>query len=144
MATLNRAAAEAMAQHPVHACTDVTGFGLLGHLAEMVVGSGVGAEVDSQALPIIPQALEYAAMGLIPAGAYKNREFRENIVTIEPSVNRGVRDVLFDPQTSGGLLICTPADRVDALMGDLHKNGATGSAVIGRILSGPDEQIHVI
>lgn len=144
MAALNRSAAEAMAGHPVHACTDVTGFGLLGHLAEMVVGAGLGAEIDSTSLPIIPHALEYAAMGLIPGGAYKNREFRETIVAIEPSVDQGVRDVLFDPQTSGGLLISVQADHADALLYDLHRKGAADSAIIGRVVSEPFEQIRVI
>jgi selenide,water dikinase len=144
MATLNRDAAEAMAGHPVHACTDVTGFGLLGHLAEMIVGAGLAAEVDSAALPIIPHTLEYAAMGLIPAGTYKNREFRKAIVDIEASVDRGIRDALFDPQTSGGLLIGVHADYADALLGGLHRKGATDSAVIGSIAADPNERIRVI
>jgi selenide, water dikinase len=144
MAGLNREAAEAMAGHPVHACTDITGFGLLGHLAEMVVGSGLSAEVEAKTLPIIPQTLEYAAMGLIPGGAYKNREYRESMVAIAASVDRGVRDVLFDPQTSGGLLICIGADCADALIFSLREKGVEDAAIIGKIISEPTEKIHVI
>jgi selenide,water dikinase len=81
MAELNRIAAEVMGRYPVHACTDITGFGLLGHLAEMVVDSGLGVRLKAESIPILPQALEYAGMGLFPAGAYKNREFRECMVT---------------------------------------------------------------
>ena len=77
MATLNRRAAEIMSDYPVSACTDITGFGLIGHLAEMVAGSGFGMTIHASMLPVIPEAREYAAMGLVPAGAYKNREFRE-------------------------------------------------------------------
>lgn len=144
MAALNRGAAEAMETHPVHACTDITGFGLLGHLAEMVVGSGLGAEVASEKLPVIPQALEYAAMGMVPGGAYKNREFRQSIVTLSEQVDRFVRDVLFDPQTSGGLLICVDADHADALLTSLRRKGAADAAIIGKIVSDPPEQIRVI
>ncbi len=144
MARLNREAAEAMGDHPVHACTDITGFGLLGHLAEMVVGSGYSAEVEAETIPIIPQTLNFAAMGLIPGGAYKNREFRESIVTIADSVDRGVRDVLFDPQTSGGLLICADPDHAPALLSSLHGKGVEDAVMIGRIVPEPTESIHVI
>ena len=108
MAALNKDAAEIMQACPVHACTDITGFGLIGHLAEMVIDSGLGVEILSDRLPVIPEALEYAGMGLVPAGAYKNREFREAMVDIGPSVDSIVQDILFDPPTSGGLKIKAP------------------------------------
>ena len=88
MATLNRRAAEIMSDFAVSACTDITGFGLLGHLAEMVAGSGFGMTIYASMLPVIPEAREHAAMGLVPAGAYKNREFREKMVTFGPRVDR--------------------------------------------------------
>ena len=106
MATLNREAANVMSLYPVHACTDITGFGLIGHLAEMIVDAGRGIRLKSERIPIIPEALEYARIGLVPAGAYNNREFRESITEFGPSVDRFTQDVFFDPQTSGGLLIC--------------------------------------
>jgi selenide,water dikinase len=105
MATLNKDAAEIMLEYPVHACTDITGFGLLGHISEMVAGSAVGVRIMADRLPVFPEASEYAAMGLIPAGMYKNREYYDSKVKISPVVDQLVQDLLFDPQTSGGLLI---------------------------------------
>ena len=88
MAALNRDAAGIMADFDISACTDVTGFGLLGHLAEMVNGSGCSARIVSSQVPVIPEAEDFAAMGLIPAGAYKNREFREQMITFAETVPR--------------------------------------------------------
>jgi selenide,water dikinase len=144
MAALNRTAAKVMAAFEVHACTDVTGFGLLGHLAEMVSGSGQGVRVFSQRVPVIPEALEYASMGLIPAGAYKNKEFRESMVVIEPGVDRFRQDVLFDPQTSGGLLIGVNGTQAADLVKALRDAGITDSAEIGEVLAGPEEKIGVV
>jgi selenide,water dikinase len=144
MAALNRTAAEVMATFDVHACTDVTGFGLLGHLAEMVSGSGAGARVFARSLPVIPEALEYAAMGLIPAGAYKNREFRDAMVVIEAGVDRTRQDLLFDPQTSGGLLIGVSGAQAGDLVKTLKHAGIHESAQIGEVLAGPEEKIWVV
>jgi selenide, water dikinase len=133
MATLNRDAALIMNDYPVHACTDITGFGLLGHLAEMVIDSPFGISLASKSVPMIPGTLEYAGMGLVPAGAYKNREFRECMVDFSPSVDRLVQDVLFDPQTSGGLLICVKNDRADDLLSELKEKGIKEAAIIGEV-----------
>jgi selenide,water dikinase len=143
MAELNRTAAGVMAQFDVHAATDVTGFGLLGHLAEMVSGSGAGVRIFAARLPLIPEALEYAEMGLIPAGAYKNREFREQMVIFDSRVARNLQDVLFDPQTSGGLLISINATQADRLLTALQEAGVGESALIGEVLSGAEEKIRV-
>jgi selenide,water dikinase len=144
MAALNRTAAEVMASFDVHACTDVTGFGLLGHLAEMVSGGGAGARVFARFLPVIPEALEYASMGLIPAGAYKNKEFREAMVVIEPGVDRARQDLLFDPQTSGGLLIGVNGTQAVDLAKALKDAGIDESAEVGEVLAGPEEKIWVV
>jgi selenide,water dikinase len=143
MAALNRDAAEVMHRYRVHACTDITGFGLLGHLAEMVVGSGCSLRLSADTIPILPEAIEYAAMGLLPAGAFKNREFRESMVEFSSSVNPLLRDLFFDPQTSGGLLICL--DRADArqLIGELHANGIEAATIIGDVLPAAPEKIRV-
>ena len=143
MAALNRDAAEVMHRYSVHACTDITGFGLLGHLAEMVVGSGCGLRLNADTIPILPEAIEYAAMGLLPAGAFKNREFRQSMVEFSSSVNQLLRDLLFDPQTSGGLLICL--DRADAkqLIGELHDKDIDEAAIIGDVLPAAPEKIRV-
>ena len=143
MATLSRDVAEVMIQYPVHACTDITGFGLLGHLAEMVDGSGLGVVLDSKNIPILSEALDYAAMGLLPAGAFKNKAFRESMVEFSSSVNPLIRDLLFDPQTSGGLLICIDRDDADKLVDELNQKGINESAVIGEVISAPPEKILV-
>jgi selenide, water dikinase len=137
MATLNRDAAEIMNDYPVHACTDITGFGLLGHLAEMVVDSNYGIEIWSEKIPVIPKALEYAGIGLVPAGAFKNREFRESMVDFAPTVDRLIQDILFDPQTSGGLLICVEKESADDLVKSLKRKEINDAAVIGEVSSGP-------
>lgn len=110
MTTLNRKAKEAAQGLVVHACTDVTGFGLMGHGLEMAQGSGVRLVVDSQAVPLMPDALEYAAMGILPEGMYNNLDFAEPHIRISDTVPRNLRDLLFDPQTSGGLLFAMPED----------------------------------
>ena len=143
MATLNRDVAEVMKQYSVHACTDITGFGLLGHLAEMVDGTGLGAVLDSKKIPILSEALDYAAMGMLPAGANKNKIFRESMVEFYSSVNPLIRDLLFDPQTSGGLLICIDRDDTDELVEELIQKGSDASAVIGEVVSAPQEKIVV-
>ncbi len=144
MASLNRDAAGIMSNFNVSACTDVTGFGLLGHLAEMVCGSGTGARVLSGQVPVIAEALKFASMGLIPAGAYKNREFRDPMITFSESVERCRQDVLVDPQTSGGLLISVSARQTGALVAALQDAGIDSAAQIGEILSGPEEKIWVV
>jgi selenide,water dikinase len=143
MATLNRDAAQVMKGFPVHACTDITGFGLIGHIAEMVVDSEFGISLWSEKIPIIPEALDYAAMGLVPAGAYNNRRFREGMVDISPSVKQAVLDILYDPQTSGGLLICVERESAGALVNELKKKGIDDAAVIGEVLTEPKERIVV-
>jgi selenide,water dikinase len=143
MAALNRSAAELMAGYTVHACTDITGFGLLGHLAEMVVGSGCGVRLEAGRVPLIDQALEFAGMGLLPAGAFKNKEFRSAMVEFDPAVDPVLRDLLFDPQTSGGLLICVTAEQADDLVADLITHGIPDAAIIGEVLGASGEKITV-
>lgn len=143
MATLNKVAAEVMQDYPVHACTDITGFGLLGHLAEMVSGSGFGVRIKADSVPVYPEALEYAAMGLVPAGAYRNRDFRLFMVDFAPTVNRILQDVLFDPQTSGGLLISVAPERAPDLLNALKAKGIQDAAMVGEVMAEPKERIKV-
>jgi len=143
MATLNKDAAEIMSNYPVHACTDITGFGLLGHIAEMIIDTGFSIKLTSKTIPIIPGTLEYAGMGLVPAGTYKNREFRECMVDFAPSVDRLVQDILFDPQTSGGLLICVDRENADELLEKLREKGMDSAAIIGDVATEPKERIVV-
>lgn len=143
MAALNRDAAEIMNDYPVHACTDITGFGLLGHIAEMIIDTRFSVTLTSKTIPIIPETLEYAGMGLVPAGTYNNREFRECMVDFAPSVDRLVQDILFDPQTSGGLLICVDRENADELLEKLREKGMDSAAIIGDVASEPKERIVV-
>ena len=114
MTTLNKSARDVMVQYRVHACTDVTGFSFLGHASEMATGSDVQLEIDTAAIDLIGEALDFARMGILPAGMYRNRTFAEPMVDAGDT-ELAVQDVLYDPQTAGGLLIaCDPAD-ADAL-----------------------------
>ncbi len=143
MATLNRDTAKIMEKYPVHACTDITGFGLLGHIAEMVEDSGLGIRLISKNIPIIPETFDYAGMGLVPAGAYNNREFRGCMVNFAPTVERIMQDILFDPQTSGGLLICVENESAENLLAELQKSGIKEAAIIGDVVSEPEGKIMV-
>jgi selenide, water dikinase len=143
MATLNRVAAETMATYPVHACTDVTGFGLLGHLAEMVVGSGCSVRIDSRKVPVLPETAGFAGMGLVPAGAFKNKSFRQSMVSFDEGVDGVLQDILFDPQTSGGLLISIDRQSADGLVDELIRKGVAAVAIVGEVLADPAEKIFV-
>ena len=143
MATLNREAAEVMKNYPVHACTDITGFGLLGHLTEMVQDSGCGIRIDSRRIPVLPETVSYAGMGLIPGGAFRNREFYQPIVTFDPSVERILQDILFDPQTSGGLLISVNRESADQLLQALKEKGIREASIVGEVVPEPKEKIIV-
>ena len=119
MTTLNKAARDVMVQYRVHACTDVTGFGLLGHGLEMAQGSGVELEIDVGAVDFIPEAAELARMGILPEGMYRNRTFAQSSVDMGDTPLYK-QDVLFDPQTAGGLLIAVDPGDADALFAELR------------------------
>lgn len=144
MAALNRDAARIMVNFDIGACTDVTGFGLLGHLGEMVKGSGCSARIVAGQVPVIAEAMAFAAMGLIPSGAYKNREFRERMITFADTVPRNLGDLLFDPQTSGGLLISVSGVHCDDLVSALRERGILDAARIGEVVDNREEKISVI
>jgi len=143
MASLNREAALVMAEFTIHACTDITGFGFLGHLAEMVVDSGYGVRVQVESIPHYPEALAWADMGLIPAGAYNNRNFRGSFVDFGADVAQNWQDLLFDPQTSGGLLMAVEATSAGALLEALQAKGIAGAAIVGEVVAAPSERIVV-
>ncbi len=143
MATLNRTAAEIMGNFPVNACTDITGFGLLGHVKEMAVGARVDMEIDAAAVPIIPEAVEMAEMGVIPGGTENNMQFVEDSVTWPGSLSSTVQAILCDAQTSGGLLISLPADEAERLLGLLHKAGIDDARIVGSITSHGNGRITV-
>ena len=120
MAVLNKAARDAMVRFRVHACTDITGFGLLGHAIELAQGGAVRLQIDTAAVDIPTEALEFARMGLLPEGMYRNRRYAEPFVDAGETVLE-VQDALYDPQTSGGLLIAVHPEDADALLAVLQK-----------------------
>lgn len=110
MTTLNKVAKEVIENYTVNCCTDITGFGLIGHSAEIAQGAGVDIIYDVENIPTIVGAVEYASYGLVPAGAYRNRDYFGKNVILEGDLNQELDDILYDPQTSGGLLFsCDPA-----------------------------------
>jgi selenium donor protein len=143
MTTLNRGAAEAMLRVGVSAATDVTGFGLAGHLHSMLRASGVAAELDAGAVPLLPGAAELAADGCIPGGTRRNLADVGADVEWDGSLSELQRLLVCDAQTSGGLLIAVPAVRADALLAELRAEQAPVAAVIGRITDGPPGRLSV-
>ena len=120
MTTLNKAARDAMVKYRVHACTDVTGFGLLGHAYEMAQGSDVALEIHVDGIDLIEEALEFARMGILPEGMYRNRSFAEAAVDAGET-ELAKQDLLYDPQTAGGLLIAVDAQDAEALLAELKQ-----------------------
>jgi selenide,water dikinase len=143
MATLNRKASELMQEIGVHACTDVTGFGLLGHAAEMIEGTDIAMLIHSARVPFFPEAKELAEMGMIPGGLHRNREFRLNMVEIAKEVPDYLADILFDPQTSGGLLISVSEQKTPVLLERMHREGIEEAVVIGEVVAKPQGKIIV-
>lgn len=142
MAQLNRRASEIMLEIGISACTDVTGFGLLGHALELAGASGVCVVLDCSALPAYPQALDMAAIGLVPEGSYRNRAHYLPSVVDADNIPTPVLDLLSDPQTSGGLLISVPTDKTSLLRDQLLAAGC-GAYLIGAIETGPAARLRV-
>jgi selenide,water dikinase len=143
MATLNKKASELMQATGVNAGTDVTGFGFLGHAAEMIEGTDVGMMIDSAKVPLFPEAKGLAEMGMIPGGLHRNREFRQHMVDMGPGVPQYLADILFDPQTSGGLLISVPPRKASRLLAKMHEAGITKAAIVGEVVAEPRGRIIV-
>jgi len=143
MVALNKKASELMLTVDTHACTDVTGFGLLGHACEMIEGTDVGLVINSADVPYFPEVVELSEMGMIPGGLHRNREFRMNMVEFNPDVPLFMSDVLFDPQTSGGLLIAVPEPQAALLVEKMHKEGIEEAAIIGDVVAHPKGRIVV-
>ena len=129
MAQLNRAASEAMLAVGVNACTDVSGFGLLGHLRELIAASGVGARVYAGQVPVLPEAWDLVRQGAVPDGSYNNARYLAGYVDWAPGISAEAQAILCDAQTSGGLLIAVPPDKKAALVEQLHQAGVTGSVI---------------
>lgn len=142
MATLNRAAAEAMLEVGAHAATDITGFGLLGHLGEMAAGSGLAASISAAAMPLLPGVLALAAQGVVPDGSRRNLEALAGQLHWDRAIDEAQRLVLGDAQTSGGLLIALPAAAAPSLLAALARRGITG-ALVGSMAAGVAGHISI-
>jgi len=134
MATLNRDAAELMFEHGAHACTDVTGYGLMGHLVEMVGRNGVTAEIDLPSLPVFATAHECMKNDVLPGAVERNKEYSMARVILDDSVDETVSSILYDPQTSGGLLIAFPHDDAESFVAAMKERGHDRTSIIGRIV----------
>ena len=132
MKRLNRDACEILKEFEVHACTDVTGFGLGGHATEMAVASDRTVIIDTEKLPVFPDVEEFASMGLIPGGAYRNREFAEK-TGVKSTAKLWREDLVFDPQTSGGLLAAVPEKDASEIIRQMNVAGLQ-AGVIGEIV----------
>ena len=132
--TLNKKASEIMLKYGCHACTDITGFGLGGHLLEMARASKVEIAIYADKIPLIPEAKDHALTGLIPAGSYAIKHFCEKSVEIDPRVETVMIDLIFDPQTSGGLVISLGPNVAEACLKELYNEGISTAEIIGDVL----------
>jgi selenide,water dikinase len=139
MTTLNRAACEAMLRFEVHACTDITGFGLLGHAREVAIGSGLTLEIAAGSVRFLPGAIEYARAGAVPGGLKNNREFAECAVERSSDLAPELEQLLYDPQTSGGLLISLPQHDASRLL-----SAYRDAYEIGRVLERQASLIRIV
>ena len=142
MSMLNKKAYEIMRNFPVNGCTDVTGFGLLGHVYEMAAASKATISLEAAAMPLLPEARSMAQMGIIPSGAYANRDYLEKIVYTYPSIPLDLMDILYDPQTSGGLLISLPEKDALRLLSALQDE-LPRAEIIGHVAAPEDYAILV-
>lgn len=145
MTTLNKTAAELMEQmQTVHACTDVTGFGFLGHACEMIESADIGMRIEAQAVPYFPELKAFLDDMIIPAGLVRNKRHRADQVNIDPACPDWMIDILFDPQTAGGLLIILGPEEADTLLKQLHEKGLADAAIVGEIVAAPKSKIDLI
>jgi selenide,water dikinase len=143
MVRLNDIASEAMNEWGPHACTDITGFGLLGHAAEMAKGCGLSFRFFYSDLPILAGTKEYAAQGMVPGGAYCNQDHFGPEIFISAKVPEAERIILFDPQTSGGLLIALPRSNGEKLLGNLQAKGIQEASIVGEVIQREKNLISV-
>ena len=143
MTTLNEKAAHAAQSVGVHACTDVTGFGLLGHLHEMTSGSHAGARIAASRVPFLEGVAALVAQGVVPGGTRRNLSFAEEFVSFDPRLSETQRLMLADAQTSGGLLLAVSADRAPELLAALSQSQTPAAAEIGEIVDDPTARIHI-
>jgi selenide,water dikinase len=143
MTTLNRVASKVMREFDVHACSDITGYGLLGHGQEMASGSDVTIEFDARALPVLHGAVRLAALGNLTGGCKRNRAYLTDKIAVDPTIREGLVEVAFDPQTSGGLLIALDERDAAKLVARLQDNGIPSATVVGRAVPHRDVWVRL-
>jgi selenide,water dikinase len=144
MTTLNRVASEVTLEIGANACTDITGFGLLGHALEIAMASDVGIAITVNSVPIFPEAEEYASMGMVPGGTGRNRQFCSCRAEIPRDIPNEKLDVLCDAQTSGGLLISVEGEKVQSLLEQLHSKGVRQAAMVGEVRTDPKGRVVLV
>jgi selenide,water dikinase len=144
MTALNAATAAAMLKYEVHAATDITGFGLAGHASKLAEGSAVTLRIEESDLPLLPGAIELAREGMVPGGGKRNRDFYGRFVKISDEVADEMAEIVFDPQTSGGLLIALPERDAIKLLVDLHHQGNSEAAIVGRVIARGGFAIEIV
>ena len=144
MIALNKTASATMLGFPVHACSDVTGFGLLGHAYEMASGSGVTFVLEARHMPLLPGARRLAEHGTLTGGCRRNRDYLKDTVAIDPSVRDSLAEIALDPQTSGGLLIALSKRDAPALLATLHANGVEAAAIVGYATGLQDVSVRLV
>jgi len=143
MAELNKIPSEVMLNHGVHAATDVTGFGFIGHLNEMLEASEVSVRLSAEKIPYLPEARELAKMGLLPAGSLKNRSYAIERVEIDPSIPEEVSDLFFDAQNSGGLIIALPKENAKAYLDELVAKDKTDAVLVGEVIEKAEKNVYL-
>ena len=143
MVELNAATATAMLKYEVHAATDITGFGLAGHASKLAQGSAVTLVIEESDLPLLPGVIELVREGMIPGGGKRNRDFYGRFVKISDEIADEMAEIVFDPQTSGGLLIALPESDAIKLLADLHQQGNPDAAIVGKVIARGEFAIEV-
>ena len=144
MITLNRTASTTMRGFPVHACSDVTGYGLLGHAFEMASGSGVTVVLEARRMPLLPGSRRLAQQGFLTGGCRRNRDYLKDKIAIDPSVSSQLIEIAFDPQTSGGLLIALPQEDAPGLLDALHASGVGEATLVGHATGLQDVSVRLV
>ena len=143
MVTLNKDASRIVRRFSVHACCDVTGFGLLGHATEMAMGSGVSLVLDSSALPLLPGAARLAGRGFLTGGCKRNRAYLADKVSVDSAVRAEIEEIAFDPQTSGGLLVALEPHAAERLVKRLRAAHIAAATIVGRATARRDAWVHL-
>jgi selenide, water dikinase len=143
MTALNKQASATMRRFHVHACSDITGYGLLGHTFEMASGSGVTVVLEARSMPLLPGARRLAGKGNLTGGCRRNRDYLKDKIAIDPGVKDDLVEIALDPQTSGGLLIALPDADADALLNDLHASGVAAATLVGHATRFEDVSVRL-